>query len=141
MAPEPLPTPLEPGPADAANEPLPAAVLRHEGAPGGDHLDLLLAVRPPAGPDDAACATWRSTVDPARAKPGELVRLEPIHPHRAFYLGLRDRHALDGGRGSVVPVRTGTWARRSGDRIEFRWSDGSSTVVTPLAIDLWRIEG
>lgn len=141
MAHEPLPTPTQPGPEVAANAPLPAAVLRHEGAAEGDHFDLLLAVRPPEGADDAACATWRSMVDPARAAPGELVRLEPIHPHRAFYLGLRVRHALDGGRGSVVPVRAGTWARRPDDRIEFRWRDGSSTVVMPLAIDLWRIEG
>ncbi len=126
--------------ASAAGGPLPAAVLRHEGAPGGDHYDVLLAVRVPHGPDDAACATWRAAIDPAAAGPGDSLEVEPIHPHRAFYLSLAARHALDGGRGWVVPVRQGSWRRTDGEAIELRWNDGTTTVVAPLAIDRWRIE-
>ena len=53
---------------------LPAAVLRHSGAPGGDHFDVLLAVRVPASDDDRACATWRADADPGCVAPGGSIR-------------------------------------------------------------------
>ena len=124
--------------ATAPGNPLPAAVLRHEGSPGGDHFDVLLAVRAPAGPDDAACATWRAAVDPACAAPGSSIAVEPVAPHRALYLALPGPRELDGGRGTVQPVRAGSWRRASGGEIEFRWDDGTATRVAPVSMTEWR---
>lgn len=133
---------MDPLPPDAGTthpgEPLPAAVVRHRGAPGGDHFDVLLAVREPAGPDDAACATWRAAVDPAEAAPGSTFAVEPLPAHRALYLSLAGPRELGGGRGTAVPVRAGTWRPARDGHIEFRWSDGSSTRVEPLSITEWR---
>jgi hypothetical protein len=122
--------PAEPGP-------LPAAVLRHVGAPGGDHFDILLAVREPRDADDRACATWRCAVDPGTAGPGQVLEVEPIAPHRALYLRLAAPRELGDGRGRVEPVRRGAW-RRIGEAIECRWEDGSVTRVVPESIGRWR---
>ena len=130
--------PLPEAPASTAGTPLPAAVVRHEGAPDGGHFDVLLAVRSPAGPDDPACATWRSAVDPAAAAAGEAIELEPIAPHRALYLALDGPRTLDGGRGTVTPVRRGSWRREPDGAIGFLWSDGSATRVVPESINCWR---
>lgn len=119
-------------------EPLPAAVILHRGAAGGDHYDVLLAVRTPAGPDDAACATWRAAVDPAEAAPGSSFAVQPLPAHRALYLWLANAREIDGGRGTAVPVRSGDWRRTGDGHIEFRWADGTATRVEPLSITEWR---
>lgn len=120
---------------------LPAAVLRHAGAPGGDHFDVLLAVREPASEDDRACATWRADADPGCVVPGGSIRVEAIHAHRAAYLALRELRVLDAGRGTVAPVRRGRWRMADGGAIELTWDGGGTTVVRPEAADRWRILG
>ena len=119
--------------------PWPAAVVRHEGAPGGDHFDVLLAERIPAGPDDECCACWRSPADPGSAAAGSLLAVTRIHAHRALYLGLTVPRTLGGGRGTVFPVRTGTWHRVAADRVLCRWSGGSATELSAVAPGTWRI--
>jgi hypothetical protein len=118
---------------------LPAAVLLHSGAPGGDHFDVLLAVREPASEDDRACATWRADADPGCVAPGESIRVEAIHAHRATYLALREIRTLDAGPGTVSPVRRGRWRMADGGAIELAWDGGGTTVVRPEAADRWRI--
>jgi hypothetical protein len=120
---------------------LPAAVLTHSGAPGGDHFDVLLAVRVPASEDDRACATWRADADPGCVAPGGSIRVKAIHPHRAAYLTLRGVRELDAGRGTVAPVRRGRWRMADDGAIELTWDGGGTTVVRPEAADRWRILG
>jgi hypothetical protein len=118
---------------------LPAAVLRHLGAPGGDHFDLLLATRPPTGDDDRACATWRIQRDPYSVGEGEAVAVEPIDAHRARYLFLAGPVDLGAGRGSAVPVRRGSWRGTDGHRVELLWEDGTSTRIEAESPTRWRI--
>lgn len=122
-----------------APAPLPAAVIRHEGAPAGDHFDVLLAVRTPSGDDDRACATWRAAHDPAALPPGSMLAVEPIPAHRARYLRLDAPEALSGGRGTAVPVRHGSWRTGRDGALEFSWDDGTRTRVAPESMTLWRI--
>lgn len=127
-----LPLPLDDGA-------LPAAILQHLNAPGGSHFDVLLAVRPPAGDDDPACATWRVASDPATLPAGTALELEPIAPHRARYLWIDAPVDLGVGRGTAVPVRKGTWRTGPDRSIEFRWDDGRRTRVQPESMTCWRI--
>lgn len=122
-----------------ARDPLPAAVLRHRGAPAGDHFDVLLAVREPAGDDDRACATWRSPRDPAGLPAGTTLEIEPIPAHRARYLRLEAPVDLGMGRGTAVPVRRGTWTGAGGRRLELRWDDGTTTRIEAESTTRWRI--
>jgi hypothetical protein len=121
-----------------AARPLPAAVLRHTGSDVADHFDVLLAVRTPAGPDDRACATWRTPRDPGSLAVGERLAVERIAEHRADYLGLRTERELDRGRGLVTPVRHGTWsAATDGADIDLRWHDGTGTVLRAEPDGTW----
>ena len=121
----------------AAAGPLPAAVLRHTGSEVADHFDVLLAVRRPAGPDDRACATWRTPQDPGSLAVGEGLAAERIADHRADYLGLRTERELERGRGRVTPVRHGTWSAAAGADIELRWHDGTGTVLRAEPDGTW----
>lgn len=126
-------------PLPMARESLPAAVLRHQGAPGGDHFDLLLATRTPNGEDDRACATWRAAHDPATLDSGAAVTVEPIAAHRARYLALDAPVDLGAGRGMAVPVRRGRWRGTDGRRVELLWEDGTSTHIEAESTTCWRI--
>jgi hypothetical protein len=122
----------------AATGPLPAAVLHHTGSDVADHFDVLLAVRTPAGPDDRACATWRTPRDPGSLAVDERLAAERIADHRADYLGLRIERELDRGRGRVTPVRHGTWSAAAGSAdIELRWHDGTGTVLRATPDGTW----
>ncbi len=111
--------------------PAPVAILLHELAEGGSHLDLLIARSGLPAPDDARVVpTWRCAVRPDEASGGTTIGLEPIDDHRALYLRLREPRELDRGRGRVTPLRRGL-ADRAGDRIGIRWEDGGRS--------LWRI--
>ena len=127
------PLPMAPGP-------MPAAVLLHRGAPGGDHFDVLLAVRMPTGEHDRACATWRAESDPAGLVAGDAVVVEPIPAHRARYLSLPGPADLGAGRGTAVPVRRGSWRGTDGLRVEFLWDDGASTRIAAESPTRWRID-
>ena len=120
---------------------LPAAVTWHAGAPSGDHFDVLLASRMPIGPEDEACACWRASADPGAALPGTRIAVERIHAHRAVYLWLDGPHPLDAGRGTVTPVRRGSWTADGHGGIEFRWTDGTATRVAAESDTSWRIDG
>jgi len=122
----------------AATGPLPAAVLRHAGSDMADHFDVLLAVRTPAGPDDLACATWRTPRDPGSIAVDEPLAAERIADHRADYLGLRTERDLERGRGRVTPVRHGTWSATAGSAdIELRWHDGTGMVLRATPDGTW----
>jgi hypothetical protein len=112
------PQPFLPATADAPWRP--AAVIRHETA-GGAHFDLLLARREPAGPDDRACATWRTAHDPAAMAVDARTPVEPIDDHRAHYLRLAAAAELSGGRGRVHPVAHGDWRPCADGAVEVRW--------------------
>lgn len=118
------PQPFLPATADAPWRP--AAVIRHETA-GGAHFDLLLARREPAGPDDRACATWRTAHDPAAMAVDDRTPVEPIDDHRAHYLRLAASAELSGGRGRVHPVAHGDWRPCADGTVEVRW-DRSGAV-------------
>ncbi len=125
-------------PADSL--PLPAALLWHRPGDGPAHFDLLLAVRPPAGDDDACAATWRVEIDPgaadrATSAPADFrradanLRAERIHDHRGLYLRLDAPRALDRGRGDVFPVARGTWTTAPGGGATVTWTDGARGTV------------
>lgn len=127
------PQPFLPAPPGASWRP--AAVIRHETA-GGAHFDLLLARREPAGPDDRACATWRTAHDPAAMAVGAETSIEPIDDHRARYLRLADASELSGGRGRVHPVARGDWRPCADGTVEVQWEgDGAARygLVAPDA--------
>lgn len=119
--------------------PLPTAVLRHTGGMQGDHFDVLLATRAPTGDDDLVCATWRTAHDPGGLAVGESTTADRIGAHRAAYLSLSGAQQLSADRGTVTPVRAGTWLARGlrGTEIELHWSDGARTVMTALPNGSW----
>ena len=122
-------------PVPAGSPPLPAALLRHRPGDGTAHFDLLLAVRRPAGDDDACAATWRVAAAPDgavapdfRGGPARLPA-ERIHDHRALYLRLDEPRTLDRGRGDVLPAARGTWTPAPEGGATITWTDGARGTV------------
>jgi hypothetical protein len=103
------------------------ALLLHSLADGSEHVDLLIAPDGSARPDDAReIPTWRCPTRPDCAAPGIQLPLQRIGDHRALYLRLEGPRELDGGRGTVRPLRAGV-ASEHGDRIDVRWDDGGTS--------------
>lgn len=120
---------------------LPAALLRHVGGSAPDHYDLLLAARTPVDDDDRACLTWRLPRDPNDLAPGGALDAEPLAPHRALYLRLREARDLGAGRGRALPVRHGTWTGAVGTdgcRVRIAWADGSTVALESDGPARWR---
>lgn len=120
--------------------PQPAAVLRHAGGAQGDHFDVLLATRTATSGDDPTCATWRTARDPGMLAIGECTTAEQIGAHRAAYLSLTAAKQLSEGRGTVTPVRAGTWLPHGtgGFEIELHWLDGTRTMIAALPDGSWK---
>jgi hypothetical protein len=83
------------------------AILRHETPDGAAHFDLLLAETPRVPDDARVVPTWRCDRDPLALGKDQRARIEPIAPHRGFYLRLDRAHELSDARGRVHPVRRG----------------------------------
>lgn len=89
------------------------AVVRHERAADGDHLDLFVGPRG-AEADARVARSWRLPLAAWRARSPTVDCTEglaegrfaavPTPPHRAEYLDLRQPRELSEGRGRVVPL-------------------------------------
>lgn len=84
------------------------AVVRHERAAEGDHLDLFVGPRG-AEADARVARSWRLPLAAWRAEGPATGRFAavPTPPHRAEYLDLRLPRELSEGRGRVVPLAAG----------------------------------
>ena len=108
------------------------AILHHRPAPerGPAHFDLLIG-SPASAPGDLELRdvlTWRCGQRPDRLEPDGTCDLEPIEPHRRWWLDrpIGEFHALRPPLGEVEVVANGTIERleRSGGVLKFgvRWS-------------------
>lgn len=99
------------------------ALLLHQVPDGSSHVDVLVARDDrPLGDDDREVPTWRCSTRPDLAPNGSVLSLDRIGDHRALYLRLPSERQLDGGRGTVQPLRAGT-AELSADILTVAWDD------------------
>lgn len=85
------------------------AIVRHERAPGGDHLDLFIGPAEATDPDARVARCWRLPLAAWTAEGlthGRFAATE-IALHRADYLSLDSARELSDNRGRVVPLARG----------------------------------
>jgi hypothetical protein len=139
-----------------------AAVCRHRGAPGGDHLDLFIGpfdCRQPPHDDALVAHSWRLQLDawldrttsaPAGLRVGQFLATA-TPPHRALYLSLSTTRVLDNNRGTVEPLAHGDgWMlvepqppldpRIDRCLAEFRWRGAQNPADTLYRIELTRTD-
>lgn len=98
-----------PPPDATVRETVRVAVSLHEGAPGGNHLDLFVGPVAPCAPELAAARCWRlptAAWTPEGLAPGRFA-VTPLAAHRAEYLELASPRTLSDDRGRVVPLQRG----------------------------------
>lgn len=87
-------------------------ILRHEPDPDGPepHFDWLLEAAPTTSPDDRVVPTYRCQRRPDRLAIGESIRLEPIAPHRGWWLSrvVPEEVTLDTPNGTAHVIQSGT---------------------------------
>lgn len=125
----------------SAQETLPravrVAVVRHERAEGGDHLDLFVGPRG-AAIDAPVARSWRLPLEAWTSEglaAGRFAAI-PTPAHRAEYLDLRHARELSEGRGLVVPLAAGDGdaavdgtLNALGCTLRFSLDDGGNPVV------------
>jgi len=87
-------------------------ILRHEPDPNGPepHFDWLLEATPMTSPDDRVIPTYRCQRRPDRLAIGESMRLQPIDPHRGWWLSrvVPEEVTLDAPNGTAHVIQSGS---------------------------------